>query len=172
VVSALWPKSLQAFASASTQTGGKYDVQGLLPPHHRRALACDRAVCLPQDGPYHTLLRPRIVSLFRCTVRNAGSARYGTSGHRSNSRRAAEAAAQVQRRFGAVFPALVAAFNLCNTGTLSLGPAAYVDPEFLQQHRQKRELLSRQFGVLGCSKVLFEAAVLSGLSPSPSHPQG
>ncbi|PMD25343.1 hypothetical protein NA56DRAFT_699267 [Hyaloscypha hepaticicola] len=75
-------------------------------------------------------------------------------------------------RFGAVFPALVAAFNLCNTGTLSLGPAAYVDPEFLQQHRQKRELLSRQFGVLGCSKPLFEAAVLSGLSPSPSHPQG
>jgi hypothetical protein len=116
----------------------------------------------PGYGPYHTLLRPQIVSLSRCTVRNAGSARYlggyrveygtvryvGPQKQQPQKRQLRFSAAQVRRRL----PSTRRSFDLCNTGTLSLDPAAYVDPEFLQQHRQKRKLLSRQFGVLGCSK--------------------
>jgi hypothetical protein len=45
---------------------------------------------------------------------------YGTSAHRSNSRRSGSAA-QVQRRVDAVFPSTRRSFDLCNTGTLSLG---------------------------------------------------
>ena len=75
------------------------------PPH----LGLRSCTLLPQKGPYHTLSRPpKSEPLLMHYPQRQVSARYlgteyGTSGHRSNSRRSGSAA-QVQRRVGAVFP--------------------------------------------------------------------
>jgi hypothetical protein len=124
VVSVLWPQ-VPAFALCFDANSRKIGCTGLLPHHRHRALACDRAVCLPQNVPYHTLSRPRNSEPLPCTVRNAGSGtvpkyrvRYGTSGHRSNSRRSGSSgSAQVRRGL----PSTRRSFDLCNAGTLSLG---------------------------------------------------
>jgi len=133
------------------------------PPH----LGLRSCTLLPQKGPYHTLSRPpKSEPLLMHYPQRQVSARYlgteyGTSGHRSNSRRSGSAGSARSS------PALVAASTSVIQALYRLA-CSIRGPEFLQQHRQKRELLSRQFGSVGVQQVLFEAAVLSGFSPSPS----
>jgi hypothetical protein len=92
------------------------------PPH----LGLRSCTLLPQKDPYHTLSRPpNSEPLLMHYPQRQVSARYlgtehGAPGHRNNSRRSGSAA-QVQRRVGAVFPSTRRSFDLCNTGTLSLG---------------------------------------------------
>jgi hypothetical protein len=113
-----------AFASASTQTGGNmmYGSAATPQPPHLGLRSCP---LLPQKGPYHTLSRPRksepLLMHYPQRQVSAGylGTEYGTSAHRSNSRRSGSAA-QVQRRVDVVFPSTRRSFDLCNTGTLSL----------------------------------------------------
>ena len=90
------------------------------PPH----LGLRSCTLLPQKGPYHTLSRPpKSEPLLMHYPQRQVSARYlgteyGTVRYVGPQKQQPQ---KRQRRVGAVFPSTRRSFDLCNTGTLSLG---------------------------------------------------
>jgi hypothetical protein len=136
------------------------------PPPPR--LGFDRAVCLPQDGPYHTLLRPRIVSLSDALSARYLGTEYGTV-RRATEAIAAEAAAQVQRRFGAVFPALVAASTSVIRGLYRLALQHTWTPSSSNSTGRSASSCLGNLGRWGCSKYCLRRRCSLASRPRP-HP--
>ncbi|KAE9378107.1 hypothetical protein N431DRAFT_173048 [Stipitochalara longipes BDJ] len=100
-----------------------------------------------------------------------GSTRSGTPGHRSSSRSSEVQRSALSAPSTHAPSTLPSERCLCNTGTLSRGlPAAYAFPDSSRGSGKSASSCLGNLGGVGVQQGLFEAAVLSGLSPSPSGP--